>query len=401
MILPPLSLYIHVPWCVRKCPYCDFNSHGIGRDQTLPEKEYIDALIADFEAELTWVQGRAIESIFIGGGTPSLLSAQAYARLFDALRERVRFTHDIEITLEANPGTVERGRFEGYRQVGINRLSIGVQSFDSEALQVLGRIHSGDDAQRAFEAARVAGFDNINLDLMHGLPAQDVRKALSDIEMALVLGPEHLSWYQLTLEPNTEFHSRPPQLPDEDVLYDIQDAGHARLEAQGFTRYEISAYARTGRRSRHNLNYWRFGDYLGIGAGAHGKLSRVMEDGALYIERRWKTRQPDAYLSRREDPRGFIAGKREIALSERPIEFLMNTLRLVEGVPIELWREYTGLELEILKVCTEKARSRGLLGEITNRVQASEQGLLFLNDLLALCDESIENSLLLPRQASM
>ncbi|MEC9482594.1 MAG: radical SAM family heme chaperone HemW, partial [Halomonas sp.] len=306
--LPPLSLYVHVPWCVRKCPYCDFNSHGVGRSAELPEDGYLTALLADLDADLALAGQRELTSVFIGGGTPSLMSADFYGRFFAALNERLALSRDCEITLEANPGTVEQRRFAGYREAGINRLSIGVQSFQPAQLEALGRIHSGTEAERAVTSARCAGFDNINLDLMHGLPGQDVAQAIDDLEQALALSPEHLSWYQLTLEPNTEFHSQPPRLPEDDTLWDIQDAGHQRLEQAGYNRYEISAYARPGRRSRHNLNYWRFGDYLGIGAGAHGKLSRPGASGTLDIERRWKSRQPDAYLRRLDDPRGFVAG---------------------------------------------------------------------------------------------
>lgn len=386
--LPPLSLYVHVPWCVRKCPYCDFNSHGIGR-AALPEAAYLDALLDDFAAECALIEPRRLHSIFIGGGTPSLMGPDFYARLLEALEARLGFEPDIEITLEANPGTVEQKRFQGYRAAGINRLSIGVQSFDEAALQTLGRIHSGSDACRAVDSARQAGFDNFNLDLMHGLPGQTVAGALADIDQALALSPTHLSWYQLTLEPNTEFYSHPPLLPPEDELYDIQEAGEARLAEQGLARYEISAYARpdAGRdvRSRHNLNYWHFGDYLGIGAGAHGKLTQSTPEG-LALVRRWKTRQPEAYLRRRQDPRGYLAGQREITRDERGLEFLMNALRLVEGVPTALWSRYTGLDEQALRTQTYTAITRGLLEDDPARIRATPQGLLFLNDLLALCD---------------
>lgn len=388
MALPPLALYIHVPWCVRKCPYCDFNSHAVGRGAELPETAYVDALLSDLDGDLAGVQGRQIVSVFIGGGTPSLLSAEAYRRLFVGLRERLTFAGDIEITLEANPGTLEQMRFEAYREAGINRLSIGVQSFHQGQLEALGRIHTGDEAIRAMRRAREAGFDNVNLDLMHGLPGQDVALALDDIEQALALAPTHLSWYQLTLEPNTEFFSHPPPLPDEERLWDIQDAGHALIESAGFERYEISAYARSGRRARHNLNYWRFGDYLGIGAGAHGKLSWIGATGEWRIERRWKTRQPEAYLRRTNDPRGFVAGAREIDSEALPLEFLMNALRLVDGVEAEDWQNHTGRALSDLTPRLEAARQKGLLAQTPSRLRATPQGLLFLNDLLALFDEA-------------
>ncbi|MCK0744776.1 radical SAM family heme chaperone HemW [Chromohalobacter nigrandesensis] len=385
--LPPLSLYVHVPWCVRKCPYCDFNSHGVGHDSALPERAYVDALLDDLDAELALARGRELVSIFIGGGTPSLLSGAAYRRLLQAIEARLPFASDIEITLEANPGAVEHDRFAAYREAGINRLSLGVQSFQSLQLERLGRIHDGDEAAQALRNARAAGFDNVNLDLMHGLPEQGVEDALADIEQALALAPEHISWYQLTLEPNTEFYSQPPRLPDEDVLCDIQEAGHARLEAAGYHRYEISAYTRPDHQARHNLNYWTFGDYLGIGAGAHGKLSAWQTDGALAIERRWKVRQPEAYLRRAQDPRGFVAGRRALETQELPLEFLMNALRLTEGVPRYYWRERSGQPDTLLDARLEEARAKGLLRDPAQRLQASPHGLLFLNDLLALCDE--------------
>lgn len=380
--LPPLSLYIHTPWCVRKCPYCDFNSHE-PHQRELPETAYLEALIQDLAHDFPLVDDRALTSIFIGGGTPSLLSPRFYQQLLQSIEARLPFAADIEITLEANPGTTEQSRFQGYRDAGINRLSLGVQSFQAKQLSALGRIHGSEEAIKAVEQARAAGFDNLNIDLMHGLPEQTPDDALADIKQALSLSPEHLSWYQLTLEPNTAFHSHPPTLPHEETLWDIQDLGHQHLQDAGFHRYEISAYAQPGQASRHNINYWQFGDYLGIGAGAHGKLSRLTRDGDWAIERRWKTRQPDAYLRRVDDIRGFLAGKRAVEPHELPLEFAMNALRLTEGVPLSTWRSHTGQPIEVLKASLESATKKGLLEESSERLRASPQGLLFLNELLA------------------
>lgn len=385
-LLPPLSLYVHIPWCIKKCPYCDFNSHELATP--LPERAYIEALIADLDADLDQARGRRLESIFIGGGTPSLVSAAGYRRLLDAIGERLALAPEIEITLEANPGTFERERFRGFRRAGINRLSLGVQSFSDRALDRLGRIHGREDAIRAAGVAREVGFDELNIDLMHGLPGQSEAAALDDIDQALALAPSHLSWYQLTLEPNTAFYSQPPVLPDEDVLAAIAESGQARLEAAGFERYEISAWALPDRASRHNLNYWRFGDYLGIGAGAHAKISRWQEGGALSIRRCWKTRQPQAYLERCGDSRGFAAGAREIVPQERGLEFLMNALRLTEGVPRSFWQR-TGLADARLEAQMAPAIARELASLDAERLAATPLGLLFLNDLLALCDEEI------------
>ncbi|WP_447554777.1 radical SAM family heme chaperone HemW [Vreelandella sp. EE22] len=383
---PPLSLYIHTPWCVRKCPYCDFNSHE-PTSRALPEDAYLEALLSDLDGDLALADGRELKTIFIGGGTPSLLSPAFYQRLLSEVRARLPFAPTIEITLEANPGTTEQARFVGYREAGINRLSIGTQSFQSAQLEALGRIHSAGEAIDAVGQARTAGFDNINIDLMHGLPGQTPTLALADIDQALALRPDHLSWYQLTLEPNTAFHSRPPVLPQEEALWDIQERGHDRLVEAGFQRYEISAYAAPGKQSRHNLNYWEFGDYLGIGAGAHGKLSRIGEDGRWTIERRWKTRQPEAYLRRRSDPRGFIAGKAAIEASELPLEFAMNALRLTQGVDMALWPAYTGQPREVLLAQLQNAHKKGLLMEMPEKLRASPHGLLFLNELLEMISD--------------
>ncbi|EHA14511.1 radical SAM family heme chaperone HemW [Halomonas sp. HAL1] len=389
--LPPLSLYIHTPWCVRKCPYCDFNSHEPGTHgftpRDLPEAAYLDALLQDLDSDLALAAGRKIQTIFIGGGTPSLLSPWFYERLLSEIEARLPFADDIEITLEANPGTTEQARFIGYRKAGINRLSLGIQSFQPDQLHALGRIHSGDEAVTAVTQARQAGFTNINVDLMHGLPGQTPQLAMDDIAQALSLAPEHLSWYQLTLEPNTAFHSHPPTLPEEEALWDIQDSGHQLLEQAGFKRYEISAYATDGYRSLHNLNYWQFGDYLGIGAGAHGKLSHIDPNGEWRIERRWKTRQPDAYLKRMDDLRGFIAGKQVISADELPLEFAMNALRLTDGVSLETWNANTGLSSDMLLTRLQTAEKKGLLMQMPEKLRASPQGLLFLNELLALISE--------------
>ena len=365
---------------MRKCPYCDFNSHAAGH--ALPEREYVAALLADLEQELAAVQGRVLQSIFFGGGTPSLFSAQAIGDILAGVQARIPFAADIEITLEANPGTFEQAKFADYRRLGVNRLSIGIQSFADEQLHALGRIHSGAEAAHAVQMARRAGFDNFNLDLMHGLPDQDVAGALADLHQAIELGPTHLSWYQLTIEPNTLFWSQPPEIPEDDILWDIQEAGQALLAREGFVQYETSAYARDGRRARHNLNYWSFGDFIGIGAGAHGKLT--LEDGRII--RNWKTRLPKDYLAAAELLAGkaFEAGRRELAADELPFEFMMNALRLVEGVPQELFSQRTGLPLEQIAAACSAARAAGLMSADLQRLQPTPRGQLFLNDLLQM-----------------
>jgi oxygen-independent coproporphyrinogen-3 oxidase len=371
--LPPLAAYIHIPWCVKKCPYCDFNSHAAG--PTLPEEEYVDALLADLDADLAQVHQRPLSSIFFGGGTPSLFSAKALGRLLEGVERRVPFAADIEITLEANPGTFEQAKFRDYRSLGINRLSIGVQSFQPAKLKALGRIHDGDEAVRAADMARAAGFDNFNLDLMHGLPDQSIDDALSDLRIAIAQQPTHLSWYQLTMEPNTVFWNQPPEVPEDDVLWDIQEAGQALLAAEGYAQYEVSAYAQPGKAARHNLNYWTFGDFLGIGAGAHAKLSQP--DGR--IQRSWKTRLPKDYMDSRKR---FSAGERVLTAEELPFEFLMNVLRLTDGVASELFTQRTGLPLSVLAAARQDAQQRGLLHADPARLCATREGQLFLNDLL-------------------
>ena len=371
--LPPLALYIHIPWCVRKCPYCDFNSHTAS--PVLPEEEYVDALLADLDQDLPAVYGRPLSSIFFGGGTPSLFSAAALGRLLAGVEQRIAFAPDIEITLEANPGTFEQDKFVAYRKLGINRLSIGIQSFQPQKLEALGRIHTGDEALRAAEMARRAGFDNFNLDLMHGLPDQSLEEALDDLRQAIALAPTHLSWYQLTLEPNTVFWNQPPVLPEDDILWDIQEAGQALLAEHGFGQYEVSAYARPGKAARHNLNYWSFGDFIGIGAGAHGKLSRP--DGR--IVRTWKTRLPKDYLN---PAKPFKAGEKALTADELPFEFLMNALRLTQGVDAGLFAQRTGLSLQSLATARANAEQKGLLQVEPTRLVATARGQLFLNDLL-------------------
>lgn len=370
----PLSLYIHTPWCVRKCPYCDFNSHTA--PQGLPETEYLNALLEDVKQELPQIAGRPIETVFIGGGTPSLLSPQFYQQLFERLAEHLVFQPNAEITLEANPGTAEAGNFHGYRAAGINRLSMGIQSFNPEHLQRLGRIHDRDQALNAIDLARQAGFDNFNLDLMHGLPGQTLEQALDDLQTALSFEPPHLSWYQLTIEPNTEFYKRPPRLPEDDTLWDIQEAGQALLAQKGYRHYEISAFARPERQARHNINYWQFGDYLGIGAGAHGKITHV--DGR--VERRWKTRLPKDYLN---PDKAFLAGQEWIAPEQIGLECLMNALRLCDGIPRVLFEQRTGLMLDQVREPVERACSLGLL-DVGEQIRATERGQQYLNELLAL-----------------
>ncbi len=367
---PPLTLYVHVPWCVRKCPYCDFNSHE--RTSELPERAYLDALLADLDQDLHWVRGRPLEAIFIGGGTPSLMSADFYAALFEGLRRRLSFSNDIEITLEANPGTLETGRFAGFRAAGINRLSIGVQSFDARHLQALGRIHGPEEALRAAADARDAGFDNFNLDLMHALPGQTPAQALDDLRQAVALEPTHLSWYELTIEPNTAFFRAPPEQPDGDSRADLEEQGLSLLAAQGFERYEVSAFARPGRRCRHNLNYWRFGDYLAIGAGAHGKVTTDHE-----LRRFQKTRMPEHYLA---DP---VGARRALTVIDEPLlEALLNGLRLVEGVPITMLSQRTGLEAEAINAALASSRAQGLLVADEQRAACTGLGFRHLNTVL-------------------
>ena len=368
---PPLSLYIHIPWCVRKCPYCDFNSHERAER---PEDDYLHALLADLEGDLRDVAGRSIETVFIGGGTPSLMSADFYRQLFHRLRERLTFAPDAEITLEANPGTLEAGRFAGFREAGINRLSIGVQSFNADHLQVLGRIHGPQEAHAAVREARDAGFDNINLDLMHSLPGQSAEQALQDLQQALDLGPEHLSWYQLTIEPNTAFYRAPPTLPDDDAIADTEQAGLAFLADHGLQRYEVSAFARPERQCRHNLNYWRFGDYLGIGAGAHGKITRPAEDQILRYR---KTRLPEHYLA---DPAGARRGDEPI--EDRLLEVLLNALRLVDGIDRDILLARTGLTPAAVEATLAPLRHSGLLVADPQRMACTPLGLRYLNTVL-------------------
>lgn len=375
---PPLGLYVHVPWCVRKCPYCDFNSHESKGD--IPEAAYVDALLVDLEQELPAVWGRPVASMFIGGGTPSLLSPEALDRLLSGVRARLRLLPDAEITLEANPGTVEAGRFSEYRAAGINRLSIGVQSFDDDLLQRLGRIHGRREAIRAAETAHAAGFDNFNLDLMFGLPAQSPAQGREDVATAIALEPAHLSYYQLTLEPNTAFGYRPPTLPDEDVIIQMQQAGQAQLAAVGYAQYEVSAYAREGRQCSHNLNYWQYGDYLGIGAGAHGKVTDVV---AGRIERYAKMRHPRDYLAAAATAER-VSSRSAVARDEAGFEFMMNALRLREGFATDLFTQRTGLALTAVTRPLQEAERRGLIAWTPQRVCPTQRGYDFLNDLLEL-----------------
>lgn len=373
-VLPPLSLYIHIPWCVRKCPYCDFNSHA--QNGALPEQQYLDALVADLELDAPAAHGRELGSIFFGGGTPSLLSPAIIERILQAVGARVPFAAAIEITLEANPGTTEQQRFREFRSAGINRLSLGVQSLNPQHLQALGRIHDRDQALAAVQQARRAGFANINLDLMHGLPGQSVDDAAADLQQALALEPEHLSWYQLTVEPNTEFYKRPPQLPEDDTLAAIQERGFELLAAAGFEHYETSAFCQPGRAARHNCNYWSFGDYIGIGAGAHGKLTQP--DGRIL--RTHKTRLPKDYLaSGGRCDRGIEA----IDAHALPFEFMMNALRLHRGFARAQFVERTGLPWPTVAAKVDALVRRGLLRDERDTIAPTPLGQRFLNDVLA------------------
>ena len=374
-VLPPLSLYIHVPWCVRKCPYCDFNSHEARGE--LPEQAYVAALLADLEMTLPRVWGRPVLTIFIGGGTPSLLSVPALDALLSGVRARLPLAADAEITLEANPGTVEADKFAGFRAAGVNRLSLGIQSLNDRHLKALGRIHDADEARRAAELA-LATFDNVNLDLMYGLPEQTVAEAEADLAAAIALGSQHLSAYHLTIEPNTWFHRYPPKVPDDDTAAAMQDAVEAHLAAAGFEHYETSAFARPGRRSRHNLNYWMFGDYLGIGAGAHAKLSFKNN-----ILRESRTRQPKAYLERAGSD-AVLSERRDVTVGELPGEFMMNALRLNDGFDLDLFCARTGLDLTCILPQLDVAEARGLLSRDYRHATPTPLGRRFLNDLIGL-----------------
>ena len=382
LVAPPLSLYVHMPWCVKKCPYCDFNSHGL-RSEPPPYADYIDHLLADLDADradfAAALEGRAVISVFFGGGTPSLFAPELIARLLDGVRERLPLAEDAEVTLETNPGTVEHGRFDGYLAAGVNRISFGVQSFDDDKLKRLGRIHSAGEAEVAVKSAQDAGYANINLDLMYALPKQELDGALADVERAIALGPTHISHYQLTLEPNTVFAANPPPLPDDDHAWAMQEACEARLAEAGYGQYEISAYAQPGRRCAHNLNYWRFGDYLGIGAGAHGKLS---DAGSSQIHRRWKTRGPRAYMGE-PGGAGRIGGDHVVAPAELPFEYMLNALRLIDGVPMADFPARTGLVPETIAAALAAARDRGWLHGDAQRLQTTALGQRFLNDVIA------------------
>ncbi|WP_348732661.1 radical SAM family heme chaperone HemW [Rheinheimera texasensis] len=382
--LPPLSLYIHIPWCVQKCPYCDFNSHAV--KQGIPEAEYIAHLLADLDQDLPWVQGRPLHSIFIGGGTPSTFSAEGIAAILIGVRARIDMSPGTEVTMEANPGTIEASRFAGYVAAGVTRFSIGVQSFQASQLQALGRIHNPAQARRAAELAtklRGQGLASFNLDLMHGLPQQDVSAALADLQQAIDLAPPHLSWYQLTIEPNTAFASRPPVLPEDEALWDIQEQGHALLTAAGYQQYETSAYSKAGYQCAHNLNYWRFGDYLGIGCGAHGKITTQADDTnpAGTIMRSVKIKHPKGYM---DLSRGYRDSTTAVAADDLPFEFFMNRFRLLEACPKTDFTAYTGLPVETVAPALARAVQLGLVSETPQHWQITPQGVRYLNELLQL-----------------
>ncbi len=375
----PVGLYVHLPWCMRKCPYCDFNSHQL--KDALPAAEYADALIADLEAEAALAGSRCVSSVFFGGGTPSLFPGHEIARVLDAARSMLPFAADVEITLEANPGASDADRFASYAAAGVNRLSIGAQSFDPAALEVLGRIHGPDEIVSTVAMARAAGIRNLNIDLMFGLPGQDLGAAGEDVDAVLALAPDHVSYYQLTLEPGTHFASHPPELPAEETIWAIQQSGHRRLAAAGYDCYEVSAFAQPGRRCRHNVNYWQFGDYIGIGAGAHGKLT---DPGTGRVNRSDKIRSPRLYMA--QAVAGKIArGERELRREDLVFEFMLNALRLTGGVDIALFERTTGLDASALESRLEQAAAGGLLESArSGRIVATSLGQRFLNDLQAM-----------------
>ena len=371
--MPPLSLYIHFPWCIQKCPYCDFNSHAVKTG--IPETAYIDRLLDDLKADLSLLTSTAkIQSIFMGGGTPSLFSPDSLAYLLNGIKQQIELAADCEITLEANPGTFESAKFKAFRDLGINRLSIGIQSFNERHLQKLGRVHNVEEAVNAVKIAQNAGFDNLNLDLMFGLPEQTPAEALSDVQTAISLNPSHISFYQLTLEPNTYFYKFPPKLPDDERIFAMQKSCQQLLAENGYQQYEISAYAKAGIQSRHNLNYWQFGDYLGIGAGAHGKISRSLPDDIL---RTAKPKGPEQYLNNTIARTDVV-----ISLDELPLEFVMNQLRLKTGFNLENFQKHTGLNGDSLQPALSQCLDQGLLIQQQQQICCSERGWNFLDDIL-------------------
>ncbi|MFA5589099.1 MAG: radical SAM family heme chaperone HemW [Lysobacteraceae bacterium] len=377
--LPPLALYVHIPWCVRKCPYCDFNSHG--QKGELPQREYVAALLADLDQDLPLVWGRPVTSIFFGGGTPSLFSADSIAAFLEGAAARLRLRPGLEVTLETNPGTVEHDRFDAYARAGVNRLSFGIQSFDDGCLQRLGRIHDSAQARRAVQLAQDAGFSNINLDLMYALPQQDTAMALHDLEQAIALAPAHISHYQLTLEPNTVFAARPPAgLPEDDDAWDMQEGCQAALAAHGYQHYEVSAYARDGFQCQHNLNYWRFGDYLGIGAGAHGKITLPSQETIL---RRWKLKHPQAYMAAAHGP-ARIGGDEHLAPAQRPFDYMLNALRLHAGFSLGDFEARTGLSRDLIAGKLDELVAKGLLAVQADHVAPTALGRRFLNDVMGV-----------------
>jgi putative oxygen-independent coproporphyrinogen III oxidase len=376
--LPPLSLYIHVPWCVRKCPYCDFNSHK--SPEQLPENDYIDALIRDLEQEVPSVWGRTVESIFIGGGTPSLFSAEAYDRLFSSVRALLPLSPHAEITLEANPGTFEQHRFADYLALGINRLSIGIQSFNDHSLETLGRIHDKNQAIKAVETAHKVGFENFNLDLMFGLPHQTAKTAQNDINTAIALEPSHISYYQLTIEPNTLYYQQPPNLPDDDPIIDWQLDSQARLADAGYQQYEVSAYAQENSQCQHNLNYWQFGDYLGIGAGAHGKITDAAKQS---ITRRSKQKQPQSFMDTAGSAEVILQNE-EIKIRDIGFEFMLNALRLTDGFPTPLFYQHAGVPISHIDKALQQAQQQGLLERDIHLIKPTEKGHRYLNSLIEL-----------------
>ncbi|MBN9286480.1 MAG: YggW family oxidoreductase [Gammaproteobacteria bacterium 39-13] len=371
----PLSLYIHFPWCVKKCPYCDFNSHALG--DSLPEQEYIDALVLNLKQTLPATSDRPIISIFMGGGTPSLFSAQALEKLLSAIDNHCQLSPNIEITLEANPGTVEQQRFQDYKKIGINRLSIGIQSFNDKHLKILGRIHDGNSAIKAIDSAREAGFTNFNLDLMFGLPEQTLEEGLADINMAILQQPTHISWYELTLEPNTFFWHHPPTLPQDDDIITLQEQGQVLLADSGFMQYEVSAYSKN-RPCQHNLNYWSFGDYAAIGAGSHAKMTDMQTQK---ISRLHHYRHPKQYM---DTTQGFVQADQQIDADQLAFEFMLNALRLKDGVPTKIFTERTGLSLDVIRPQLLQAQQKGLMIPFEERICTTPLGFRFLNDVIEI-----------------